>query len=246
MVRADGHSTATELSKLTSTGVEKISNLVRGSSDTRSQHTAPSNSPWDNQTVRPSSVESNSRHMPNNGREGGAARGNVRDGRDVQLDRYARGHTRTDSEATGVASSGGYPETTQSGPPRRHDFDVQSMETTPGSPRSHARNPIPAPLVTVRSEFPTITRSRQQQTLTCLITVEVPDNKWRPDPEDLATTPALPPMSARLEENYGARPPSPARSAPRFYPYEAPELLEEMTETLRNRVDNWHGLDFSR
>jgi hypothetical protein len=119
------------------------------------------------------------------------------------------------------------------------------METTPGSPRTVARNPIPAPIVTVRSEFPTINKSRHQQSLTCLITIEVPDNKWRPDPEDLATTPAIPPLSARVEENFG-RPPSPARSTPRFYPYEAPEILEDMTENLRNRVDNWHGLDFSR
>lgn len=144
-----------------------------------------------------------------------------------------------------MASSGGYPETTQSGPARRHDYDLQAMETTPGSPRSVARNPIPAPTVTVRSEFPTMTKSRQQQTLTCLITVEVPDNKWRPDPEDLALTPSVAPLAARIDESY-ARPPSPARSAPRFYPYEAREVLDEMTENLRNRVDNWHGLDFSR
>lgn len=155
-------------------------------------------------------------------------------------------HARSDSEATGVASSGGYPETTQSGPPRRHDYDVQAMETTPGSPRAITRNPIPAPTVTVRSEFPTINRSRQQQTLTCLITVEVPDNKWRPDPEDLGSAPPAPPaVNARIDEAF-ARPPSPARSAPRFYPYESREVLEEQTENLRNRVDNWHGLDFSR
>ncbi|KOS17003.1 von Willebrand factor A domain-containing protein [Escovopsis weberi] len=29
-------------------------------------------------------------------------------------------------------------------------------------------------------------------------------------------------------------------------PDESAELLQEMTESLRNRVDNWHGLDFSR
>lgn len=120
------------------------------------------------------------------------------------------------------------------------------METTPGSPRAITRNPIPAPTVTVRSEFPTINRSRQQQTLTCLITVEVPDNKWRPDPEDLGSAPPAPPaVNARIDEAF-ARPPSPARSAPRFYPYESREVLEEQTENLRNRVDNWHGLDFSR
>ncbi|KAG7290807.1 hypothetical protein NEMBOFW57_000811 [Staphylotrichum longicolle] len=152
-------------------------------------------------------------------------------------------HVRSDSEATGVASSGGYPETTQSGPPRRHDYDVQAMETSLSSPQAVTRNPIPAPCVTVRSEFPTISRSRQQQTLTCLVTVEVPDNKWRPDPEDLQGAPPLAPPP-RAEESFRA--PSPARSAPRFYPYESPEVLAEMTENLRSRVDNWHGLDFSR
>jgi hypothetical protein len=148
---------------------------------------------------------------------------------------------------TGVASSVGYPETMQSGPPRRHDYDVQAMETTPGSPRPITRNPIPPPGVTVRSEFPTLNRSRQQQTLTCLVTIEVPDNKWRPDPEDLGAAP-LPSSNtntARIDD-VAARPPSPVRSAPKFYPYESADVLEEMTESLRNRVDNWHGLDFNR
>ncbi|KAK2070132.1 hypothetical protein P8C59_004656 [Phyllachora maydis] len=148
-----------------------------------------------------------------------------------------------DSEATGVASSGGYPETTRSGPHRQHDYDVHAMETTLASPRASTRNPIPAPNVTVRSEFPTINRSRQQQTLTCLVTIEVPDSKWQADPEDLRAAPPL--SQAQVNEGY-ARPPSPARSAPRFYPYESPEVLAEMTESLRKRVDNWHGLDFSR
>lgn len=73
------------------------------------------------------------------------------------------------------------------------------------------------------------------------MTVEVPDNKWRPDPDDLRSAPPVPP----IQDTY-ARPPSPAQSAPRFYPYESPEVLEEITENLRNRVENWHGLDFNR
>ena len=187
-----------------------------------------------------------------NGRET-VTRGSVRDSRDTGSERYGsergyvqhhHGHMRSDSEATGVASSVGYAETTQSGPPRRHDYDVQSMETTPASPRHTTRNPIPAPSVTVRSEFPTINRSRQQQSLTCLITVEVPDKKWRPDPEDLGVAPPKPPE--RHIEDVFAGPSSPERSTPLFYPYESSEALEEMTENLRNRVDNWHGLDFNR
>ena len=226
---------------------EKITSMVRSASanESRSVHTPTPNVPqWDAQG-RPPSGESNVRSIPtgNNGRES-AARGSARDGSDRYVGGASR-HGRSDSEATGVASSTGYPETMQSGPPRRHDYDLQAMETTPGSPRTVTRNPIPAPSVAVRSEFPTINRSRQQQTLTCLITVEVPDNKWRPNPEDIGVSSPVQPT--RIDEAFEKRPPSPARSSkPRFYPYEAPEVLEEMTENLRSRVDNWHGLDFNR
>lgn len=64
-----------------------------------------------------------------------------------------------------------------------------------------------------------------------------------PDDDDLiSASPGLP----TLPEETFARPPSPAISAPRFFPYESPEVLEEITENLRLRVENWHGLDFSR
>ena len=229
--------------------------MVRSVGDSRSIQSPTPTPAWDTQTVRPPSVESGNRRahsaQPSGGRES-AARGNARDNKDAlsTSDRYGSRHTRSDSEATGVtgvASSVGYPETMQSGPPRRHDYDVQAMETTPGSPRPITRNPIPPPSVTVRSEFPTLSRSRQQQTLTCLVTIEVPDNKWRPDPEDLgaAPLPSSTTNTARIDE-VAARPPSPVRSAPKFYPYESADVLEEMTESLRNRVDNWHGLDFNR
>jgi hypothetical protein len=239
--------------------LEKLSSIVRSvaASDQslRSQQT-PTPTPWDSQTVRPRSRESNVRQQPREARDssrdtrdsntGGSSR-DSRESRD-RADRYAApsraGHTRDDSGATGAPSSTGYPETSTSGPPRRHDYDVQSMETNLVSPRaSVTRNPIPPPSVSVRSEFPTLNRSRQQQTLTCLVTIEVPDNKWRPDPDDLRSAPPMP--NIRPEDTY-ARPPSPAQSAPRFYPYESPEVLDEITESLRARVENWHGLDFTR
>ncbi|RYO83234.1 hypothetical protein DL763_007967 [Monosporascus cannonballus] len=229
-----------------SASAEKITNMVRSASatDSRSLHTpAPSAAHWESQGCPPSG-ESATRTMPSSTGRDGVPRGNAHEGSERYVGSASR-HGRSDSEATGIASSTGYPETTQSGPPRRHDYDLQAMETSPGSPRTASRNPIPAPSVAVRSEFPTINRSRQQQTLTCLITVEVPDNKWRPDPEDLGAAMPLQPM--RIEEAFAQIPPSPARSSkPRFYPYEAPEVLEQMTEHLRNRVDNWHGLDFNR
>lgn len=230
--------------------INKISNMVRSAaSDGRSAQTPTPT--WDNQTLRPPSLEEspNKHHvqqLTSSGRECGT-KGSLRDSRDASLtDRHGSSrHARSDSEATGVASSGGYPETMQS-TPWRHDYDVQAMETSPGSPRAISRSPIPSPIVTVRSEFPTINRSRQQQTLTCLVTVEVAGNSWRPDPEDLAiayrqSTPA----SARVDQTM-THTVTQAPRAPRFIPYESPEVLEEITESLRNRVDNWHGLDFGR
>ncbi|KAI0181084.1 Pleckstrin homology domain-containing protein [Hypoxylon sp. FL1284] len=228
--------------------IEKITSMVRSASasDNRSMTTATPSNPWENQGGRPSSGE---RSMAERSMATSNGRGSsLRDSREAPgSDRYVvtNRHERSGSEATGIVSSTGYPETAQSGPPRQHAYDVQAMETTPGSPRGMARNPIPPPSVVLRSEFPTVTRSRQQQTLTCLITVEVPGNKWKPDPEDLGF--ASPTAQMRIDDTFAQRPPSPARSSqPRFYPYEAPEVLEEMTENLRNRVDNWHGLEFTR
>lgn len=118
------------------------------------------------------------------------------------------------------------------------------METALSSPRaSMARNPIPPPQVTVRSEYPTLARSRQSQTLTCLITIEVPEGKWSPDPEDLRGAPALPSVP---QEKEVVRSHSLDRNQQHEWTSEPSAVLEEITEDLRIRVDNWHGLDFSR
>ncbi|KAF7865988.1 hypothetical protein EAF04_006151 [Stromatinia cepivora] len=236
--------------------IEKLSSIVRSvSASDQSARSTPTPSNWEAQTVRPPSRESNARttrtransqdtYPRDNSRDNGSNR-DSRESRE-RMDRYPppsrTSHQRNDSE--NAPSSVGYPETAVSGPPRRHDYDVQAIESNLMSPRaSVTRNPIPAPVVSIRSEFPTLNRSRQQQTLTCLITIEVPDNKWRPDPDDIRSAPPLP--NIRPEDTY-ARPPSPAQSAPRFYPYESPEVLDEITEGLRTRVENWHGLDFNR
>jgi Mg-chelatase subunit ChlD len=148
---------------------------------------------------------------------------------------------RTESGATGHASSNH--DYAQDG--RRHDYDVQSMETSLSSPRTSLKSPIPAPTVTVRSEFPTLSRSRQQQTLTCLVTVEVTEGKWRPDPEDMRG--AVPPVpSIASATGSFKRGKSPVNTRQYETPYEPTEVLDEVTEDLHARVDNWHGLDFSR
>lgn len=208
--------------------------------------------PWDTQTVnreRPRSRESN--HLIPQRESSQPAREN--DNRESQRERIERygsvgrqHHARNESGGTGAGSAGEYESshnnTTNGG--RRHDYDVQSMETAISSPRaSITKNPIPAPCVTVRSEYPTLSRSRQQQSLTCLVTVEVAEGKWNPDPSDLRGAPTLPAMhpdSATFN-----RPKSP-EVRPSEWVYETPEFLDEITEDLRSRVDNWHGLDFSR
>ncbi|KAI9882615.1 MAG: regulator of ime2 [Watsoniomyces obsoletus] len=164
-------------------------------------------------------------------------------------------HGRQGSETTGnsgPASVADYPE-----PPaptgRRHDYDVHSMETNLSSPRtSVVKNPVPPPIVTVRSEFPTLTKSRQQQALTCLVTVEVPATHWKPDPDDVrgavTASTSVAPRNADDPGSTTTRPtsPTPTTKSQPFYPTESPEVLEAVTENLRQRVDNWHGLDFRR
>lgn len=218
--------------------------------------------PWDPQTghERPSSRGSNHR---NTQRESSQTpdprqmeREKERQNRDIQrerIERYgshsrAQQHHRNESANTGgVQSSGEYGDThNNNNTGRKHDYDVHSMETALSSPRtSITKNPIPAPAVTVRSEYPTLTRSRQQQSLTCLVTIEVPEGKWRPDPADLRGAPVLPSMQ-QDSGTFSNRAVSPAKSQPADWAFELPEVLEEITDDLRIRVDNWHGLDFQR
>ena len=126
---------------------------------------------------------------------------------------------------------------------RKHDYDVQSMEMSVSSPRANAKNPIPPPTVTVRSEFPTLSRSRNPQSLTCLVTVEVVDGKWRADPDDIRGPPPGP--TPTLPEGFTSPKPS-LRSRGIDIPRDPPDVLHRVTEDLHHKVENWHGLDFAR
>ena len=232
--------------------LEKLSSIVRSVSqhDSRDPHRSAqaTPTPWDHQSSRerPRSRESAHRYNQRDQRDS-----HQRDTREVQRERIERlgvgsqsHHARNDSGATGVASSGEYVESHHTNGGRRHDYDVQSMEADLSSPRtSIMKNPIPPPAVTVRSEFPTLSRSRQQQSLTCLITIEVPDGKWIPDPDDLRS---VPPVSSYPRDDGYRRSGSPPPTRQPVWSTDPPELLDEITEDLRVRVDNWHGLDFQR
>lgn len=231
---------------------EKLSSIVRSApartehhQSARAEQAQAQASGWDD---RPRSREG---HRPVR-RGSDRAHGQQQD----RVDRYdSRQHARNDSNTTGhtghtnhTQASGGDPLDQQPPPTaRRHDYDVHSMESNFSSPRtSMIKNPVPPPTVTVRSEYPTLTRSRQQQALTCLVTVEVPASSWRPDPDDVRTMPPAqaPPPPPRAEDDF-VRPQSPPQSYQPPQPAES-GILEAVTESLRSRVDNWHGLDFSR
>jgi hypothetical protein len=235
---------------------EKLSSMVRSVQNDSSAPRSASNTPtpWDHQTVLSENQQNGA--QPNGRSRGGSdasgrfapSQARPRDSshsRDRGSDRGAsRQHFRSESGATGHASSSN--EYAQEG--RRHDYDVQSMETSLSSPRALLKSPIPPPTVTVRSEFPTLSRSRQQQSLTCLITVEVVEGKWRPDPDDIrgAPPPAPPlPSLASATDSFGREKPT-TNSRQFDVPYESSAVLDEVTEDLHTRVDNWHGLDFSR
>lgn len=202
--------------------------------------------PWDPQTgqERPTSRGSNHRR---DSKESPPYRDPrpEKDPRDVQRERVERyGSSSRVPHVRNESGQAEYVEQQNTG--RRHDYDVQSMETAISSPRtSITKNPIPAPTVTVRSEYPTLTRSRQQQSLTCLVTIEVPEGRWRPDPADLRGAPVLPPPQ-QDSNTYSTSSRSPAVPQQPEWSHESSETLEEVTEDLRTRVDNWHGLDFSR
>lgn len=227
---------------------EKLSSIVRSVTQSDSRSTQSTPTPWDGQSSihQPRDYRSSDRSGYRDGRE----QSQRDDSREVQRERIERlgvggqAHSRQESGAATVSTTDFAD--VHMGTTRRHDYDVQSMETDLSSTRPAAmKNPIPPPTVTVRSEFPTLNRSRQQQSLTCLVTIEVPAGKWHHDPEDIKAPPPVPPLPQ--DDTYSSiKSPVNANNHSRAFSFEPPEALDEITEELRTRVDNWHGLEFSR
>ena len=161
----------------------------------------------------------------------------------------SHGHGRNTSADTGmmstIAPTTDYAETQHT---RRQDYDAQSMRTSSSAGRRATRNPIPAPTVTVRSEFPTLSKSRQQQSLTCLVTVEVVDGKWQANAEDMRAVSAHQPgpeeMQSKAKSFRSQESHRPIDSVHEAYNFKS--TLETVKHELFNRVDNWHGLDVTR
>ena len=90
-----------------------------------------------------------------------------------------------------------------------------------------------------------MTRSKQAQSLTCLVTIEVFDSNIRPHYGQQHTLQnAASTMSEPLPES---RPPTPPPGeVEEEVKAEWAQEMEGIATGLHSRVDNWHGLDFSR
>lgn len=165
-----------------------------------------------------------------------------------QHDRQNSVHNRNRSGDSDRVSTSDHAETHHTTTPR-HDYDVHSMETALSIPPPPAKTPIPSPKITVRSEFPTLSKSRQQQSLTCLVTVEVVDKTWQSNFDSLQSPPPVPTIPERFSEPVK----QPLKSQPRSDPQRPHDSVhedlpgfEEVKEELYKRCENWHGLDFQR
>lgn len=230
----------------------KLSNMVRSiaqQSDAASARSAaPTPMPWD-----PHPGEQVYNEPSRSSRDNSVNR-ESRDSQRMRIERLglANQHSRNNS---GNASSGDYQPQDMSSA-RRHDYDLHAMETnvTTEPPTKDYRHVIPSPIVTVRSEFPTINRSQHQQSLTCLVTVEVPEAKWRYD--EHSQTPISPAMSQPIQRALQSLAPAPLQpnryvipppqQSTSFVPPKSSRELNQLTADLKARVENWHGLEFSR
>ncbi|RMZ89175.1 hypothetical protein DV736_g3579, partial [Chaetothyriales sp. CBS 134916] len=226
-----------DLSKLS----KIVQSVAQNETSPRALSTMPM--PWDRpQHAKQDDSGSLGEQFNRNSRE--ASNRDSSDSQRMRIERLHIGrqsHSRNDSGNTSSAEF----HQESSGHARRHDYDLHAMETSVqnGHPKG-SRSPIPCPSVTLRSEFPTLTRSRQQQSLTCLVTIEVPEAGWASQHDELRNAPPVPPLPA---DPNPSRQEQPCATVPQpFGPFESRGMLEEITRELRARVDNWHGLEFQR
>ncbi|KAJ5126119.1 hypothetical protein N7526_008296 [Penicillium atrosanguineum] len=207
--------------------IEKISNIVRSvtmsdSATTRSGLTTPTPTPWEQPASRRPPSDSGRSYNPTQSTY--SRQDSRRDSRDTsnQRERVERltvtsqprqPHSRNGSAA---GSSGEYNEGQHTSSGRRHDYDVQAMESDLRSPAGRDKEPYPRP------------------------DCDLPEGNWRPDADDLRA----PNGQQLLDEPYSAR--FGGSQDSRSLQFEPSENMDEIAEELRNRVDNWHGLEFSR
>lgn len=161
----------------------------------------------------------------------------------MRIKRYgpASQHSRNNSENEALQKLAEHPASS-----RQHTFDQNpdgpAASKEPNKPQNATCWP---PVVTVRSEFPTIIRSSHQQTLTCLVTVEVPESRHRHFTESpKISAPAAKPFhdivapteSFTFHSSDGEILRNPNSS----------ESRDRLVSDLKEKVEDWHGLDVTR
>jgi hypothetical protein len=121
-----------------------------------------------------------------------------------------------------------------------HDEPEMPVVELPSGVQNVAKYPIPEPTIVMRSEFPSITKSRYQQSLTCMVTVEVPESNWSALSDSNLISPSI-----QAPHDHLSIQPSPMPDLPKPMPViqDSVEDLEAARKELFDRVDDWHGLD---
>ncbi|KAF1822456.1 uncharacterized protein K489DRAFT_292355, partial [Dissoconium aciculare CBS 342.82] len=122
----------------------------------------------------------------------------------------------------------------------RSDHELPAVELPSDGRNDLDRFPVQEPTIVMRSEFPSITKSRYQQSLTCMVTIEVAESSWPTLPDSNLISPSIQAKQEQLSLQ-----PSPMPNLPAHTPsvQEGIEDLERAREELFQRVDDWHGLD---
>ncbi|KAJ8610971.1 hypothetical protein MRB53_038184 [Persea americana] len=127
-------------------------------------------------------------------------------------------------------------------PRQGHAPQISSTSSTPPVP-AFLSSPIPPPIISLRSEYPSIQRSTKQQNLTCLVTVEVPQQKWLAHAQQLHLLPSTEPEVPAPADSAIGSTAGDSEGKPQVLSADAAAAT---AEALRSCVDNWHGLDFSK
>ncbi|KAI5300845.1 hypothetical protein KEM55_004514 [Ascosphaera atra] len=153
---------------------------------------------------------------------------------------YSRSHRASVMTGRTGFSSEGYTETS-----RKAMSDAMSVDTDPAYRSSGLFRPIPAPIISIKGEFPTISRSLQQQAFTCLVSIEVPATGWTLDERDLEQLlpPAGVPIVEEAQEHEDLSVPPPQVPPLTDEPV---QILDEIAGDLTSRVVHWHNLDYRR
>jgi len=119
--------------------------------------------------------------------------------------------------------------------------DTTSIEPMTFRHAPDLKNPIPAPSIHIKSEYPNLTRSEEARVLICMVTVEVPSGRWKPNGDELGLLRNIPDTRS-MQSNRSELPDDSSDECS----VDNTEDLQREANDLSDKVDNWHGLPFTK